>query len=84
MTVCRPDEALPISGDDYPFRLEVTPQARREIGHAIAREEHHEPRISFGCGDVTATLQRADDPPDRLHYRRPNNVTATHGRHRLE
>ena len=84
MTVCRPDEALPISGDDYPFRLEVTPQARRDIGHAVAREDDPEPRISFGCGEITATLQRADDPPGRLPHPRPNDVTATHGGHRLE
>jgi len=84
MTVYRPDEALPISGDDYPFRLEVTPQARREIGHAIARGNRREPRISFGRGESTATLQRADDPPGRLHRTRPNDVTATHGGHRLE
>ena len=84
MTVCRPDEALPISGDDYPFRLEVTPRARREIGHAIAREHRHEPRISFGCGDITATLQRVDDPLASLRHRLPHSVTATHGGHRLE
>src|SRR5688572_10861611 len=47
-------------GDDYPFRLEVTPQARREIGHAIARENRHELRPPFGRGDIPATLQRVD------------------------
>lgn len=84
MTVCRPDEAWPISGDDYPFRLEVTSLARREIGPAMARVDRQEPRSSFGRGHITATLQRVANPLDCLRPHLMHSATATHGRHRLE
>jgi hypothetical protein len=59
---------LPITEYDYPFRLEVTSQARREIGHTVAREDSPEPRTSFGRGTITATLQRVDNPANHLRH----------------
>jgi hypothetical protein len=60
--------------DDYPFRLEVTPQARREIGHAVTRENGHELRIFLSRARLPAALQHVAPTARTMSPRRTVDI----------
>ncbi len=69
MTVCRPDEALPISDMTTPSACRSRRRRDASIGHAIARENRSELRISITRGQIPAALQRVDHTFDCIRHR---------------